>query len=124
MRDSLSRLDQGVMRVRTYGKPSSLIVACDPALASRWLVPLLPVFRAEHSSIDVWLYSTNEQLDLEVEEVHIVIQRANDEAYEGFQSYAIVTDDFATPHCSPVMAASLSETADLAEETLLHDERD
>lgn len=72
MRDSLSRLDQGVMRVRTYGKPSSLIVACDPALASRWLVPLLPAFRAEHSSIDVWLYSTNEQLDLEVEEVHIV----------------------------------------------------
>ncbi|MBT6203181.1 MAG: LysR family transcriptional regulator [Alphaproteobacteria bacterium] len=123
VRESLKRLDHGVQRVHAYSKPTSLIVAAEPAFASRWLVPRLPDFRARHPEIDVWLYSTDRDLDLETDEIDIVIERDFDSA-SAQGANALFSEDWVTPHCSAALAARLRQPEDIKGEPLLHDERD
>lgn len=122
VRECLKRLDHGILRARAYGNPASLIVAVEPAFASRWLVPHLHNFRRLHSDIDLWLYSTDRDVDWDTDEVDIVIERGSSDA--GPDTRWLIPGDHVTPHASPDLVKGLDEPARLPELTLLHDETD
>lgn len=122
VRETLKRLDDGILRVRTYGKPASLIVAVEPAFASRWLVPRLHDFRTLHPEIDLWLYSTDRDIDWDTEEVDIAIVRGTPDT--GPETQWLVPGDHVTPHAHPDLVKGIGELATLADLTLLHDEMD
>jgi len=122
VRETLKRLDHGILRVRAYGKPASLIVAVEPAFASRWLVPRLHDFRTLHPEIDLWLYSTDRDIDWDTDEVDIVIARGTPDTEP--DARWLVPGDHVTPHAHPDLIKDLGEPAMLAECTLPHDEMD
>ena len=122
-RDVLKRLEHGVSRLRAYSKPGSLIVAVPHDLAARWLLRRLPEFYAANPDIDVWLYTTEQPIDLETDEVDIALCYASmDEP--GRYARPLLHDPVA-PLCAPDFAQrhGLGAAPDMVAAPLLHDER-
>ena len=71
----LDGLREGVRRLEPYKKPGSVVVYCDPGLASGWLAPKLSELHTLHPRIDVWLVTTTQPVDFARDEVDILLRR-------------------------------------------------
>ena len=121
VRAALNQLSVGFERLAPYKEPQSVIVSCDAAFARYWLLPRLPVFRALHPRIAVWLDTSEQLLDFERQEVEIVLGRLR-AAGPGCVEEALFDDYLTAGFRQNVSAPNLS-MANLAEHVLLHDER-
>ena len=120
---ALNVLRAGTARLETYRRPESVAVATTHAIASRWLLPRLAGFYRAHPGLSVWLYTTEETLDLEVYEVDLMITDA-----PVVPGPSIVQDILFPEIVAPVFSPSAlpdppSGPADLRGRTLLHSER-
>jgi LysR family transcriptional regulator, glycine cleavage system transcriptional activator len=97
-----------------------LTVAVMPSFAAKWLVPRLAGFRAQHPQIDVWLATFERQTGALDSDVDIAIRYGREE-WPNLTTIKILGEEL-FPVCAPAIAARLKDPADLARETLLHDE--
>ena len=121
--DCLRQLEDGVRRLDQYKKPGQVIVSVSHAFANRWLLPRLPRFRAENPDLDVWLYTTDQPVDFERQEVDVSIL-LGDGKWPGLEVTKLFDEDL-VPLCAPSLldGRRLEEPGALLAFTLLHDER-
>lgn len=121
---SLELLARGTRRLDSYLKPGSVIITTPPAFASKWLIPRFTRLQSDQPSLEPWLYTTDEHVDLEHAELDIAIWRG-DGNWPGLKVAKLI-DDWVSPLCAPSLLAR--ETSDplpldLSGYRLLHDER-
>lgn len=128
LRDCFERLELGLKRLEQYRKPNQLILHARPAFAQRWLLPRLAGLKARHPEIDLWLFSTDQPIDLARGEIHLAIlplSPADGRDRQGMATRSLFGDLLA-PLCTPALARRpkpLRQPADLLSRPLLHDER-
>jgi len=129
LRDCFDRLELGLKRLEQYRKPNQLILYTRPAFAQRWLLPRLARLKAKHPELDVWLFSTDQPVDMARGEIHLAImpQLSSGARREtqGLETRPLF-GDFLTPVCAPALAQKpkpLRQASDLLTRPLLHDER-
>ncbi len=119
----LRGLDDGFRRLNQYKKPHQLIVHTSSAFASSWLVERLCEFRTGNPDLDVWLYTTDGEPDLDLTEVHVAIL-FGDGRWKGLSVSKLLSEEY-VPMCSPEHAAAkggIGQPSDLLNHTLLHSE--
>lgn len=89
--------------------------------ATGWLLPRLDRFARAHPSIDLRIATNNNRVDLAGEALDYAI-RFGDGAWHGTHAEPLLAAPL-TPICAPVIAARLSEPADLVSERLLRSYR-
>ncbi len=55
VREGLGGIRQTAQALRRQGRPTSLVISCEPTLLMRWLIPRWPAFQALHPELDVHL---------------------------------------------------------------------
>lgn len=114
----------GLNRIEQYKKPNQLIVHTDTALASNWLVPRLEGFKTSQPDADLWLYTTDGDPDLYMDEVHLAVLYG-DGKWPGIETDKLV-DDVLAPLCAPnhpIMGQMVRNPIDLENFALLHGEQ-
>lgn len=92
-----------------------------PTLGTRWLMPRLKVFQAQHPEVDVELrqYRHNEDFQRDDVDVWIDVKRPGRRWPRGVSAEYLLGRDI-TPLCTPTIAARLKTPASLLKESLLH----
>lgn len=116
-------LAEAVTLAARHGRRAPLTVTVAPSIASKWLVPGLDGFAAEHPDIDLRIAVATRVIDLKAEGVDVAI-RFGRGVYPGLRVERLFGEAF-TPMCSP----ALRDAHDLKERpqnlrgcTLLEDE--
>ncbi len=104
-----------VERVRAPRR-RSLTLSATPAVASRWLVPRLPLLREACADLDLRLHVSHEPMALDGVEADAAIRYGHGR-WPGLQSHRLIDNAFA-PVCSPQLG--LRASAELPRHTLLH----
>src|SRR5882672_447701 len=107
LRDCFDQLELGLKRLEQYRKPNQLILYTRPAFAQRWLLPRLPRLKAQHPELDVWLFSTDQPVDMARGEIHLaILPQASSGARRETQGTETrrLFGDFLTPVCAPALA--------------------
>lgn len=100
-----------------------LTVALTPAFSTRWLVPRLPAFWAQHPGLEIKLHHTLQPLDLRRGEVDVAI-RWGDGRWPGVMAEPLFGTRL-SPVCTPELLQAerpLRVPLDLAAHTLLHED--
>jgi DNA-binding transcriptional LysR family regulator len=106
----------GLEMVSTRG-PSLLRLHCAPSFAAQWLSPRLAGFFAEHPQIEVRLAASTEYARFETHEfdADIVYGRPK----QGGVVALPLGEELVTPLCTPEVAATISQPADLRQHPLI-----
>jgi LysR family transcriptional regulator, glycine cleavage system transcriptional activator len=100
MREFFNRLEEALDILKANDGPTALRVEVLPSLAAKWLVPLLPQFRAANPEIDVWMLTSAHQLtDLQGREIDLAVHMG-DGNYPGMDSRFFM-DEAVFPVCRP-----------------------
>jgi len=124
VRACLNLLEDGARHLEQYKKPGQVIVSVTYAFGSRWLLPRLTGFRAQHPDLDVWLHTSDRMLDFERGEVHASVW-LGDGKWPGLEVTRLFDEEL-IPVCAPGLLEHrppIAAPADLLAFTLLHDER-
>lgn len=84
---------------------STVTLSTTPAFATKWLVPRLGAFQAEHPGIDLYIHTSNTPVDLEAGNVDLAIRYGHGQ-YPGVTAALLMEDSFA-PVASPALANGL-----------------
>lgn len=115
--DQIERAVAGVRRSQ-----SLLSITTTPSFGARWLAPRLPRFAALHPEIEISVRHTEVSLDLVAEGIDLAI-RGGLGKWRGLTA-ELIGSSVTVPVAAPdyVARLGLSEPADLARATLLHDQ--
>lgn len=121
LRDAFVRVRESVERVRPRSGNQTLTVNCEPAFASKWLVPRLHKLNDFAPDVDVHIVSTFDESDLGPGGVDVAI-RLSQSIDMSFYNQFMVTETV-IPLASPdyVRAHKLRQPKDLLDVALLHD---
>ncbi|MDE2456596.1 MAG: LysR family transcriptional regulator [Burkholderiales bacterium] len=75
VRETLERLDTGLLRIEPYRSKASLLLACPAEFAQGWLLPRLPALRALHAGVEVWLMPERELSAIDRIDVDLIVAR-------------------------------------------------
>ena len=123
LRDGFDRLDTAVRLMTLERRAGRLAVSVAPSFASKWLVPRLDLFQAQHPEIDVYLHAGMELVDFSVDDVDIAI-RYGQGNYPDVEVEKLMEERI-VPVCAPGLLCGdnpLKKLEDLAGHTLLHDD--
>lgn len=107
---AMRHLSASVRKMRNFDAPRRLIVTVEASLATTWLVPRLPAFRAQHPGIDVLIDSSQKIVELNTSDVDVAIRYGVAAGPEQI-SYRLF-DDTVFPACSPALALQLQKSAE------------
>jgi len=119
--DFIAAFDQlglAVHNLRTNAAPREIRIAALPSVAQLWLSPRLPGLREAMPEIAISVTALEKSPNLNREPFDLAI------FYEdhAISPHSFVLEqDIIYPVCAPAIASRLTASADLAEETLLHD---
>ena len=117
-------IESGVREVRTLQAPATIAVSVGPAIAAKWLVPLLHRFAERHPTIDVRVSTANKPVDLKKEAFDVAIRHGRGD-YAGLESIRLFGEAY-TPMCAPRLLANqrtgLRTLRQLGKQRLLHDD--
>ncbi len=123
LREGFDRLLEGAQLLRAPDRKGRVVsVSAPPAFASKWLLPRLDRFRAQHPDLEVWVAADVKLVDFNQGDVDLAI-RYGPGGYEGLVAEAILTERVSAV-ASPALLAGLGPLAgagDLLRATLLHD---
>lgn len=124
MREGFDRLATGVRLMQAGSGPSKVTVSVAPSFASKWLVPRLDSFQESHPHLDVYVHADMEVVDFATADVDVAI-RFGRGGYEGLVAERLMTESI-VPVCAPSLLKDhqLDTPADLAKQTLIHDDSD
>jgi LysR family glycine cleavage system transcriptional activator len=94
----------GIEQVRKPRR-AAVTLSTTPAFATKWLVPKLAAFQAEHPDIDLHVHASNMPVDLNAGTADLAI-RYGDGRYKGATATLLFEDKFA-PVASRTLAASI-----------------
>jgi LysR family transcriptional regulator, glycine cleavage system transcriptional activator len=127
VRDILRRLEDGIVRLAPYQKPSGVILYTTMAFARGFLRPRMTQFREELPDVDLWVDTSERVVDFATDEVDILITDAAGVAAQGTIE-AHLLDDQRVPVAAPSlihrMGGSSTGATALVGWPLLHDESD
>jgi LysR family glycine cleavage system transcriptional activator len=118
--DGFERLRQGVRAVARLAEDQGLSITAGPAFTAKWLAPRFFRFAEAHPEIELRFVATLRLVDFDRDGVDAAI-RFGTGTDDGLYS-EVLTDDWATPVCTPTLAERIAETGSLEGLTLLHDE--
>ncbi len=118
--EGFDRLRQGVRAVARLSDDPGLSITAGPAFTAKWLAPRFFRFAEAHPEIELRFVATLRIMDFDRDGVDAAI-RFGVGTDEGLYS-EVLTDDWATPVCTPTLAARIAETGSFAGLQLLHDE--
>lgn len=117
-------LRQAVRAVARLGDNQGLAITAGPAFTAKWLAPRFFRFAEAHPEIELRFVATLRIMDFDRDGIDAAI-RFGTGSDDGLYS-EVLTDDWATPICTPTLAAriaeSIAETGSFAGLQLLHDE--
>jgi LysR family glycine cleavage system transcriptional activator len=121
LREAFDRLQEAAELLTAPVDGRRVTVSAAPSFAAKWLVPRLGRFEAKHPQVDVWLSAGMDLVDFASGEVDIAI-RYGSGRYPGLETTLLMSETV-VPVASPTLLAerSLTNIADLAQHTLLHD---
>ncbi|MDK1389388.1 transcriptional regulator GcvA [Sinorhizobium sp. 8-89] len=121
IRAGLDRLGIGLDRLRESATGGILTVTVSPAFAAKWLLPRIDRFQARCPETDIRLETSLKLVDYKAHGVDIGV-RYGDGNWPGLAAEKLM-DEEVFPVCSPHFSnlGDLSEPADLARTTLIHD---
>ena len=115
----VDRIVEATARMKGYRSASVLNIRATPSLATKWLLPRLPLFLEAYDYLDVRLNATSEPTDFSREEVDLEI-RPGQGYLPGFTVEGFAQERF-LPVCAPSYAARGSMTPEqLSELMLIH----
>ncbi len=109
-------------KVKVLGGRDTLTVGCIPSISSRWLVPNLNEFTAEHPSVEVKVMYASEFENLQDSDLDILITHGRDKSARVSTTHLF--SRISKPVCSPSFLESfgpLTTVQQIAEAPLLHD---
>jgi LysR family transcriptional regulator, glycine cleavage system transcriptional activator len=118
----LNELECASLACKRAPRAAQVSVRSIPSFVTRWLIPRLGGFRARHPDVEIRVLTSEQTLDLGVENADLVIW-PEPSASSAFASEAFLSRTyfgFVHPHD----AATLAQPHDLLGLTLLHDGRD
>ena len=127
VRDMLRRLEDGVVRLAPYQKPSGVILYTTMAFARGFLRRRMTRFRAELPDVDLWLDTSERVVDFATDEVDVLITDAEGVAAHGTIEAHLLDDQrlpVAAPGLIDRMGGLPQSAASIAGWPLLHDESD
>lgn len=116
---ALSRIARATANLVGSGETVRLRLSVLPSFAGNWLLPRLASFERQHPRIAIEMRATAEYADFERDDVDLAI-RFGAGPWAGLHSEALLALR-SFPVCSPEIAASLGEPADLASQRILHE---
>lgn len=118
-------IESGVRELRTLQAPAAITVSIGPAIAAKWLVPLLHRFAERHPAIEVRVNTANKVVDLRKEAVDVAIRHGKGD-YPGLESIRLFGEAH-TPMCAPHLLECGRSRAhllrQLRQQRLLHDDQ-
>lgn len=123
---ALSQMRDAVASLLEEARNSVLTIKASPSFAQKWLVPRLPRFYSRHPELDLRVWSTTTQVQLQEGESALAIYYGIEPAEGLPQSLAVdfLFEERVFPVASPAYAnkARLTSLMDLRKATLLHDD--
>jgi LysR family glycine cleavage system transcriptional activator len=117
LNEGFGKIDAALDRARRHSAPSSLKVATLPLFASAWLSPRLARFEAQHPALSLSIHTDPRVYDLIAGEADVAVRNVPAPSPSLFARKLL--DLRATPLCTPGVAQSLAEPADLSAATLI-----
>ncbi len=117
---ALSQIAHTAEALRSASRPPVIRIGVTFAVATFWLIPRLPAFRAAHPGIEVHLTATDRGFNNVADQVDIGVA-FGDGFWPGFTP-TLLKESIVFPVCSPAYAndrPGLRDVGDLMEETLL-----
>jgi LysR family transcriptional regulator, glycine cleavage system transcriptional activator len=121
LREAFDRLAEAASMLTAAVDGRRLTVTVPPSFASKWLLPRLGGFEAQHPEVDVWVSAGMELTDFASGEVDLAI-RYGAGRYPGLEVTRLLQETV-IPVAAPALLESqpLHDLADLANQVLLHD---
>lgn len=120
VRNAFDDLATALDRLQTVEHTGTLTVSVMPSFAAKWLVPRLSRFHAMHPDIDLRISANERLVDFARDSIDVAV-RFGDGSWPALRCERMFGESV-TPMCSPALAKSLAEPADLARVTLLHED--
>ena len=116
----LSLFDDATRALVRDGQPDVVAIHTPPSIASKWLLPLLPAFRAAHPGIEVRLTAAPSRAGLRWDTTDLAIQYA--QAPAPASDAVALMDETIQPMCSPqvLRRRPIRDDADLQGHVLIH----
>jgi LysR family glycine cleavage system transcriptional activator len=122
LRDAFDKLAAATNLLTSGADSGKLTVSVAPSFASKWLVPRLDSFQAQHPDIDVYVHADMAVVDFAIDDVDVAI-RYGSGAYGDLTTQKLMEEKI-IPVCAPALLTGdppLKTIEDLAHHTLLHD---
>jgi LysR family glycine cleavage system transcriptional activator len=120
---AFDQIADATARIRPGARHGLLSVTTTPPFATKWLVPRLSRFSAEHPAIDVRLTTSNRLVDFDQDGIDVAV-RLGPGDWPGLEAEKLF-DEEVFPVCSPALMDGehpLRAPQDLQFHTLLHDD--
>ncbi|ENC6658931.1 LysR family transcriptional regulator [Aeromonas hydrophila] len=108
VREGLGGIRQTAQALRRQGRPTSLVISCEPTLLMRWLIPRWPAFQALHPELDVHLMAGGGALSFG-SGIDLAIRR-NDFQWPAELYSQPLFEELTGPVCQPGKVAQFFET--------------
>ena len=116
----LEELERASLAVREAHGNDEVTVSAMPSFVTRWLMPRLGAFRAQHADIEVRLLASVPPVDFARDRVDVAI-RLGAGPYPGLSPEVLMEETFHAV-AQPALCKRLSSVKDIIAQTLLHDE--
>lgn len=108
-------------RLEQQGQSPTLVVACTPSVASRWLIPLLPAFAQRHPEVQLRIVYASQTAETIDEGIDVLI-RHWDGPYQGPYESQVLLSGETRPVCNPSLLTQLEDPTHWWQLPLLHDQ--
>lgn len=120
VRAVLEELERASLAVRRAQDDEELTVTAMPSFVTRWLMPRLGDFRAQHPSVEVRLLASVPPVDFARDRVDLAI-RLGPGPYPGVVAEPLMAEVFYAV-AQPQLCAAIRSKEEVLQHTLLHDE--
>ncbi|GAA3263670.1 LysR family transcriptional regulator [Nonomuraea helvata] len=117
--DALTLLSSAARRAGQAARPVPLVLSCEPTLLMRWLIPRMPALAQTAPELKLHLSAAGGPVPFDREGIDLAIRRNDFELPPGVHALWLF-DELTGPVCTPELARTIGEPADLAEPPRLH----
>lgn len=118
--EALDQIERAMLKARQSIQNNTLVISAPPAFASRWLIPRLEDFQAQHPNIELRLHATKRPVNFQVESVDVAI-RFGAGNYTGLSTERLMPEAL-IPVAAPPLAVTINTPNDLALCNLIEDD--